>query len=36
MLLDAGADATKAFNTNAHESVLQMLGAAVGTSKKQT
>jgi hypothetical protein len=32
MLLDAGADATKAFNTGAHESVLQMLGAAAGTS----
>ena len=32
MLLDAGADATKAFNTGAHESVLQMLGAAAGAS----
>ena len=32
MLLDAGADAAKAFNTGAHESVLQMLGAAAGAS----
>ena len=36
MLLDAGADATKAFNTGAHESVLQMLGAAAGTSIDET
>lgn len=32
MLLDAGANATKAFITGAHKSVLQMLGAAAGTA----